>query len=301
MSFKDILIAISVTVLWGINFSFVKLGLQGMPPILLAAFRFLFLFFPACFFIRPPKIPLKLLLGYGITINFGQFAFLFYSIKVGVPSGISALVLQAQVFFTILLGIVFFKEKIKAHQFIGLVAAIIGLLLLIEGSMGNHDVSIPLYGLILALLAGLSWATGNIFNKKILLLEHKPSMSSLLVWGALPALICLMVTSTVLEDHAVIAYSLSHITWPTISAILYLTVAASMIGYGGWGYLLGKYPTNYVSPFGLIIPIVGLLLGYLLFNEKLNEIQLIGVFAIMLGLLINIFGARVKMWLTVKS
>lgn len=292
MSFKDILIAISVAVIWGINFSFVKLGLQGMPPLLLAAFRFILLFFPACFFIRPPKIPLKLLLGYSITINFGQFALLFYAIHIGVPSGVSALVLQSQVFFTVFLGVIFFKEKIKAYQYAGFVIAIIGIFLLIEGSMVNHDVAIPLFGLILALLAGLAWATGNIFNKKILHLEQRPSMASLLVWGALPTAILFVAASGLLEGQTAIVDSLVHISLPTISAILYLTVAASVIGYGCWGYLLGKYPTNHVSPFGLIIPVVGLIMGYILFNEVLSSLQLAGVIAVMLGLLINLFGGK---------
>lgn len=54
--------------------------------------------FPAIFFVARPKVPLTLLLGYGLTISFGQFAFLFCAIKFGMPAGLASLVLQAQAF-----------------------------------------------------------------------------------------------------------------------------------------------------------------------------------------------------------
>lgn len=69
-----------------------------MPPLLLAGLRFLLVAFPAIFFVARPKVPLTLLLGYGLTISFGQFAFLFCAIKFGMPAGLASLVLQAQAF-----------------------------------------------------------------------------------------------------------------------------------------------------------------------------------------------------------
>ncbi len=75
-----------------------------MPPLMLAGLRFLLVAFPAIFFVARPKIPFTLLLGYGLTISFGQFAFLFCAIKFGMPAGLASLVLQAQAFFTIILG-----------------------------------------------------------------------------------------------------------------------------------------------------------------------------------------------------
>lgn len=294
MSIKDILLALCVAVLWGINFAFIKLGLEGMPPFLLAAFRFCFIFFPACFFIKPPKIPLSLLVGYGLTTSFGQFALLFYAMKVGMPSGVAAVVIQGQVFFTIILGALFFSEKLKSYQYVGILIAIASMLLLIEGSMEGKNTHIPFLGLLLTILSGLSWAFGNIFNKKILKLAQAPKMSSLLVWGALPPAILFIISSWLMEDHETIMYSISHISMNTIISIIYLVIIASMIGYGIWGMLLGKYPTNFVTPFALIIPVIGLLSGFVLFDETLNMTQLVGVVGIMIGLIFNVFGARLK-------
>ena len=46
--------------------------------------------FPALLFVARPAIPLRLLLGYGLTISFGQFAFLFCAIGSGMPAGLAS-------------------------------------------------------------------------------------------------------------------------------------------------------------------------------------------------------------------
>lgn len=74
MSRKDGFLALLVVVVWGLNFVVIKVGLHHMPPLLLAGLRFLLVAFPAIFFVARPKVPLTLLLGYGLTISFGQFA-----------------------------------------------------------------------------------------------------------------------------------------------------------------------------------------------------------------------------------
>lgn len=67
MTRKDGLLALLVVVAWGLNFVVIKMGLHNMPPLMLAGLRFLLVAFPALLFVARPKIPLKLLLGYGLT------------------------------------------------------------------------------------------------------------------------------------------------------------------------------------------------------------------------------------------
>ncbi len=87
MTRKDGLLALLVVVVWGLNFVVIKLGLHNMPPLMLAGLRFMLVAFPALLFVARPAIPLRLLLGYGLTISFGQFAFLFCAIGLGMPAG----------------------------------------------------------------------------------------------------------------------------------------------------------------------------------------------------------------------
>ncbi len=118
MSRKDGVLALLVVVVWGLNFVVIKVGLHNMPPLMLAGLRFMLVAFPAIFFVARPKVPLNLLLGYGLTISFAQFAFLFCAINFGMPAGLASLVLQAQAFFTIVLGAFTFRGAI-AWQTIG--------------------------------------------------------------------------------------------------------------------------------------------------------------------------------------
>ncbi len=113
---------------------------------------------------------LTLLLGYGLTISFGQFAFLFCAIKFGMPAGLASLVLQAQAFFTMALGAFVFSERLQRKQLAGIALAIIGVLVLIETSLNGQHIAMS--GFMLTLAAAFSWACGNIFNKKIM--QHSP-------------------------------------------------------------------------------------------------------------------------------
>lgn len=116
MSRKDGVLALLVVVVWGLNFVVIKVGLHNMPPLMLAGLRFMLVAFPAIFFVARPKVPLNLLLGYGLTISFAQFAFLFCAINFGMPAGLASLVLQAQAFFTIVLGAFTFGERLHGKQ-----------------------------------------------------------------------------------------------------------------------------------------------------------------------------------------
>lgn len=165
MSRKDGFLALLVVVAWGLNFVVIKVGLYHMPPLLLAGLRFLLVAFPAIFFVARPKVPLTLLLGYGLTISFGQFAFLFCAIKFGMPAGLASLVLQAQAFFTMALGAFVFGERLQRKQLAGIALAIIGVLVLIEASLNGQHIAMS--GFMLTLAAAFSWACGNIFNKKL--------------------------------------------------------------------------------------------------------------------------------------
>ena len=292
MTRKDGLLALLVVVVWGLNFVVIKLGLHNMPPLMLAGLRFLLVAFPALFFVARPKIPLKLLLGYGLTISFGQFAFLFCAIKFGMPAGLASLVLQAQAFFTIILGAFVFSERLQGKQLAGITLAVFGVLVLIEASLNGQDVA--LLGFMLTLAAGLSWACGNIFNKLIMQHEARPAVMSLVVWSALIPIIPFLAASFILDGPDVMLNSLVEIDLTTILSLVYLAFVATIVGYGIWGSLLGRYETWRVAPLSLLVPVVGLASAALLLDETLSALQLFGAVLIMAGLYINVFGLRVR-------
>ncbi|URO01303.1 O-acetylserine/cysteine exporter [Leclercia adecarboxylata] len=292
MTRKDGLLALLVVVVWGLNFVVIKVGLHNMPPLMLAGLRFMLVAFPALFFVARPKIPFRLLLGYGLTISFGQFAFLFCAINFGMPAGLASLVLQAQAFFTIILGAVVFGERLQSKQLAGIALAVVGVLVLAEASLNGQHVA--LLGFLLTLAAAFSWACGNIFNKKIMQLEARPAVMSLVVWSALIPIVPFMLASYLLDGPTVMLNSLVTIDVTTILSLVYLAFVATIIGYGIWGTLLGRYETWRVAPLSLLVPVVGIASAALLLDEKLGALQLVGAVLVMAGLYINVFGFRVR-------
>ncbi|WP_318356883.1 O-acetylserine/cysteine exporter [Enterobacter sp.] len=292
MTRKDGLLAMLVVVVWGLNFVVIKLGLHNMPPLMLAGLRFVLVAFPAILVVARPKIPMRLLLGYGLTISFGQFAFLFCAINFGMPAGLASLVLQAQAFFTIILGAVMFGERLQGKQLVGITLAVFGVLVLAESSLNGQHVA--LLGFLLTLAAAFSWACGNIFNKKIMQLPVRPSVMSLVVWSALIPIVPFMLASLILDGPAVMLQSLVGIDLVTVFSLLYLAFVATIVGYGIWGTLLGRYETWRVAPLSLLVPVVGMGSAALLLGETLTLVQLVGAAMIMAGLYINVFGLRLR-------
>lgn len=299
MTRKDGLLALLVVVVWGLNFVVIKMGLHNMPPLLLAGLRFLLVAFPALLFVARPNVPFRLLLGYALTISFGQFAFLFSALKFGMPAGLASLVLQAQAFFTIILGAFAFGERLQGKQLAGIALAVVGVLVLIESSLNGQHVALT--GFMLTLAAALSWACGNIFNKKIMQLEHRPPVMSLVVWSALIPVVPFLLASLFIDGPQAIRHSLLTIDLTTILSLVYLAFVATIVGYGIWGTLLGRYETWRVAPLSLLVPVVGLASAALLLGETLNILQLAGAALIMAGLYINIFGLRVGRINTVRG
>lgn len=295
MRIKDILLALCVVIIWGVNFVIIKLGVTALPPLLLGALRFVFVAFPAIFLFKRPKIPLKLLLIYGLTISFGQFAFLFCALRVGMPAGIASVILQSQAFFTILLGAVILKESLQPTHFIGMFIAIAGLGILANGATSGGIDDIPLLGLIFILVAGLSWAFGNITNRIIMQHqgEEKCSALSLVSWSALIPIIPFLLSSWIFEGEDTIVQGLAGFDWSVLGVILYLAYLSTFVGYGLWGVLLGRYEAWRVAPFSLLVPVFGLSSSALFLGEHINGIQIAGLILIMLGLITTLFGKKI--------
>ncbi|MCQ5471288.1 O-acetylserine/cysteine efflux transporter [Pantoea sp. AN62] len=301
MSVKDMLLALCVVVVWGVNFVVIKLGLQGMPPFLLAGLRFSLVAFPAIFFVRRPPIPLRWLVVYGMTISFGQFAFLFLAIKLGMPAGLASLVLQAQAFFTLLLGALLLSEKLRWNHIVGIIIATLGMFMLATAGMeGQTTAGITLTTMMLTLAAALSWGLGNITNK-IIMRNRKVPIMSLVVWSALVPVVPFFACSLLFDGQAAILNSLLHIGLQTILALIYLAFIATIIGYAIWGNLLSRYETWRVAPLSLLVPVVGIITAALVLDEHLSGQQMLGATIIILGLLVNVFGGVVGQRLAMRT
>lgn len=285
MAPKDLLLALVVIVAWGLNFVVIRVGLDGLPPMLLGALRFVLAALPV-FFVRRPDLPWRWLLAYGATISLGQFVFLFQAMANGMPAGLASLVLQSQAFFTLALAALFLGERMRGASVLGLLIAGGGLVLI--GLQNGHSTS--LLGIVLTLIAASMWAMGNVLTRKF----GKINLMGLVIWGSLIPPIPFFLLSLWLEGPQRIEEALLNIGPSSILALLYLALIATLLGYGLWSRLLSRYPAGQVAPFSLLVPVVGLSSSAWLLGERLSSLQWIGAGLVMLGLLVNVFGG--KLW-----
>src|SRR3954463_11434951 len=116
---SDLLITLAVVSFWGFLFVPIKYALETVPPFALAAARFFLAAVPMCFFVRRPPLSLQTLVAYGFAIGVAQFGLLFLGMRLGMPAGLSSLVIQLQVFFTIGLGIAVLGDRLHRENLIG--------------------------------------------------------------------------------------------------------------------------------------------------------------------------------------
>ncbi len=284
MTLKHSLLAFIVVAIWGINFSFIEIGLRELPPILFSALRFTIVAFPAIFFIPFPKTSVWNVLGVGLFLGIFKFALLFIAMKDDATPGIASLLLQAQVFFTIGLGLLIFKEQVSKSQWLGIALATGGFSCFF---IGNSD-SLTLTGLILLLSAAFFWGLANILLKRV----RGVNLLHFMVWVSVIPPIPLLILSYFLETDQTIDLLLST-TSSTWLALIYVSYLSTLIAFALWAWLLKTYPSATVAPFALLIPVVGITTSALVFGESFRLVEIIGGGLILLGLILCVVKANI--------
>jgi O-acetylserine/cysteine efflux transporter len=273
---------------WGSNFAIIKIALVHLPPLLLAVLRFALVFFPAAFFLKRPAVPWRYLAAYGVFIGAGQFGLLYIAMKHDISPGLASLVVQTQVFFTIGLAMWFGKEQVRLFQLGALGLAAAGLLVIVLH--GGADAT-PL-GLVLVLLAALSWSAGNLINRA----SGPVNMLAYVVWASVFAVPPLIALSLIFDGLPAIEHGLATADAITWAAVLYQSVGNTMFGYACWGFLLARYPAATVTPFALLVPIFGMGTAAWISHEALPAWKIFAAALVMSGLALNLAWPRLSAW-----
>lgn len=284
MTLRDVLTAVAVAIVWGLTFIAIKVGVTEAPPLALSALRFLFAAVPLILFIRPPATSARLVVLYGLFIGVGQFSLLFISVREGFPVGLSSLVIQLQVFFTILFAWMLLGERPRPAQLVGAGLAFAGIALIGAERLGGAS-----FGpLLLVIAAAAFWGAGNIVGK----VAGRIDMLAFTAWSSLVAPVPLILASAWLDGPAALL-PLVHPSLRLALSVAALSYAGTVFGYGLWSRLLAHHPAAAVTPFALLVPIVGMIAGWMAFDEPLDAFELWGAVLVMAGLAVNIFGDRV--------
>lgn len=292
MRLRDLLLALTVVFIWGVNFAIIELGLRQAPPLGLGIARFALSAFPWIFFVERPAAPLRLIAAYGLLIFAMQFAFLFTGMKLGMSAGLASLLLQLQAFFTIALSVLTLGERPTSWQLAGALLASCGVALVALHIGGD----VTAIGLMLVVAAAASWGGGNIVSKRISRHAGAVNTVGLVVWGSLFALPPLIVVAFALEGRDLVT-SFVGLDWVSVGSIAYIVYLSTLFGFAAWSGLLARYPLTMVGPFTLLVPVFGFLGSAALLGEPLQGWKLAASGLVIAGLCLNLFGPRLLgMW-----
>lgn len=284
MPVSHLFLALLVVLIWGVNFIFVKFGLDEMSPLVLCAIRFLLASVPAVFFIKPPEVPFRIVAAYGLVMFAMQFSLLFIGMQIGMTPGMASLLMQVQVFFSIFFAVVFLGEKPSFGQIIGAMISFSGI-----GLVAMHfDADVSLYGFLFIMAAAATWGIGNLITKKI----KTNNLISVIVWGSFIACFPMFLLAFLIEGSSSFVYTYEHLTWKGGAALLYIVYISTWIGYGVWNWLISRYPVGMIVPFTLLVPVVGMLSSILILGEPFQLWKLVSGLLVISGLCINIISTR---------
>lgn len=287
LTWPHLILALAVVAVWGTNFVFIRMALDHLPPLTLAALRFTLAFLPAVFFLKRPPVPWKNLAAYGVLIGAGQFGLLFIAMNGHISPGLASLVVQTQSFFTIGLAMLIAGETVRRYQLFALAIAAAGLAVVVARS----DASATPLGVGLVLLAALSWSGGNLVARA----TPGVNMLAYVVWGSLFSAPPLILLALIFDGPAAIAQGIRHADLVTWSVVLWQSVGNTLFGYAAWGWLLARYPAATVSPMALLVPVFGMAASAAWLHEPMQPWKLIAAALVMAGLALNLLWPLVRL------
>jgi O-acetylserine/cysteine efflux transporter len=279
MPIPHLFLALGVMAIWGTNFVTMRWVLDEVTPLTFASLRFFLVSLPFIFYIPRPAIPLQLLIGYGLTAFSMQFSFIFLAVWFDMPVGLVSLVVQSQVFFTLLLVLFIHQVRPTVGQVVGVCLGASG----IAWVGFDLEQSMPLLAFGATLLAALGWSIGNTFIKSMGPVSALP----LVIWASLVSALSLAPLSFVLEGiapwqrAAELLLAGDTVFW---GSLFFNALGASLLGYGGWAWLLRRHPAAVVAPFTLLVPVFGMGSAALLLGEAIRPTAWPGIILVFLGL-----------------
>lgn len=298
-------LAVLVTFIWGVNFTFIAWGLESFPPLMLTALRFFFTAVPLVFFLKPPKFNRTLLI-YAIGTFVMQYAFVFTAMHLGASAGLTALLLQIQIFITVLLAYFILGEAVSRMQIIGMLVGVLGLSVIALNLGGD----MPLAGFVCILIAAIGWSFGNIASKQASTQATQQrsdgaiipsntgrskasalSALALVVWGGLIACVILTLSSLIFETEAWQLATFNEASLKSWLSLGFIVYVSTLIGFGLWAHLLSQNTASKVMPFALLVPVFGMTTSVLLTGEVVTWWKMLAMILILSGLVL----ANIKM------
>jgi drug/metabolite transporter (DMT)-like permease len=259
----------AVCVIWGTTYLALRIAVAHFPALLFTALRQViagFIIIGATMVLMKTSLP-------GITHLVRQAIAGFFMISIGngfvawaemyIPSGIAAIICSLMPVMVILINVgVHREEKPNAMVILGAALGFLGIVLIFSEHLADLSRADYILGIILTFLAVIGWASASIWIKK------KNTDSNLYMNAGLQMFfggVLLFPLSAAFDDYSLISW-----TAEAIYPFIYLIIFGSIVAYVSYSYALRKLPMTIVSLYAYINPLVAVVLGWLVLDEKLN-------------------------------
>jgi O-acetylserine/cysteine efflux transporter len=267
MKLSDMLLAISVVLLWSTGFVFAKGAIEFFPPILLMCLRFTVTALVLIWFVKPPpRVLMPLIFATAFVSAAIQYSLTFTGLK-GLDASLAIFVVQLEVPLASLLAAIVFKDVLGWRRSLGMVLGFTGIAFI---ALFERSVQVDYVPLLLVIGGSFTWAIGQIMVKKI----GPIGGFSLIAWIALFTAPQLLVLSLIFETNHLDAFRSAN--WVVWGAVAYMGVIMTAVGYAMWYRLLGLYDINQVMPYLLLLPVFGVTGGVVLLGESVSLIVIVG-------------------------
>jgi len=277
----DILMALTVPLVWGMGFVFAKGAIDHFPPILLMAFRFLLTALVLVWFVPIPRGNLINLFGVAIVAAAIQYSLTFTGLQ-GLEAGLAALIVQLEVPFLVLLGAVLLGERPALQKWFGIGLSFLGVALMTQ----QDALAGSLVSVVLVVLGCFVWALGQVMVRKL----RDITGLQVTAWIAVFATPQLFFMSYIFEKNQMTAIQQADLSvWITV---IYLGLIMTCLGYYMWNSLIRTHDVGRVAPFLLLLPVFSVLGGMLFLGEQPSLEKFLGGFVILMGVAVITLGPR---------
>ena len=286
MPLPHLLLALAVVAIWGTNFVVIRLGLDAFAPYTFAALRYTFSFLPFIFFVKRPAMSWTKLAAFGVLIGVGQFGLLFWAMRSDISPGLASLVIQSQVFFTIGLSALMYRDRLRALQWPAFALAVGGLA--IVASHVSTQAGVTAFGVTLVIGAALAWSLCNLIARA----AGRVDALGFMVWSSPFAAVPLWAIALLQNGTQPVVDSLAQAGWVPWLAVAWQATGNTLFGYGAWNWLLARHSPSAVTPTALLVPVFGMTASALALHEGLPMWKLGAAALVMGGLAVNLLATR---------
>jgi drug/metabolite transporter (DMT)-like permease len=282
--FKPYLALIAVCFFWGTTYLGIRMSLESFPPLMLVTVRYLLsgsimlLFARArgLYLPRGGELAAACVSGF-LTLGVGNGALVFSEVLV--PSGIAGLIISISPFWMVaaeawLPG----GERLHGPTLGGMAVGLAGAALLFTPDPGTHGVNRALLTGFLILQVGMvGWSFGSIYQRR------KAGKAHPVVAGGVQQLAAALI---LLPFLLAIPQAPVHWTVRGVSALCYLVVFGSLVGYSAYVYAMHRLPVAIVSIYPYANAVVAVFLGWLFYREPFGPRELVAMAIIFAGVAI---------------